>query len=105
MNAHQRKKLACEKHRRMPLGSDVLVRKVFPSSGEEVFLKAKISKHDSARPNMCIVVFEDESSSWVSLYNVKPTLRLNVRPWWRVLKDKTRAAKATLKNQIERELT
>lgn len=75
MNAHQRKKWMCEKHMRLPLGSAVIVH------GRP----AKISKHDSRRMHCCVVEFTDKegSWSWVTIKEVKPVLRLKVRPWWR----------------------
>jgi hypothetical protein len=77
MNAHQRRKFACWKHMTMPLGSEVIV----------YGRPATVFKHDSRRPNRCIVKFTDtdhpHDTQWVTIARVKPVKRLKVRPWWR----------------------
>lgn len=94
MNAHQRKKLAAAKHYRMPLGCDVLVR----IPGTPIYRKAKVWKHDSQRPNVCIVEYPDGAHDWVTLYRVQPTQVNKVRPWWRVTREK-HAAKSNPSNK------
>lgn len=90
MNAHQRRVWMNEKHMRLPLGSEVIV------NGRP----AKIMKHDSERPHLCIVEYTDErgvgqglSHGWVPVKQVKPLKRLKVRPWYRVMREQRRSHK------------
>jgi len=87
MNSHQRRKFAVEKHMRMPLGCDVVV-----SCYRGHRRTAQLVKHDSQRPNTCIVRFTDidckDEECWISLYRVRPVLRQKIRPWWRSRYDK-----------------
>lgn len=82
MNSHQRRKWMAEKHMRMPLGSQVIVRGQY---------KAEVVKHDRQSPHKCIVQRADNGrGEWVSIAQIKPVVRMKVRPWWRVMNDKTR---------------
>lgn len=81
MNSHQRRKFMAEKHMRMPLGSKVTVRS---DSGKEY--PARIFKHD--RGHKAIVDFENGSNGWVPISRIRPVERLNVRPWWRDMRNK-----------------
>lgn len=81
MNARQRRLFAAWKHSRLPLGSAVIVRGV---------KRGKVWKHDSQRPNTCIVHYHDDNGAyvgyeWVPLAQVQPVKRVKVKPWYRRL--------------------
>ncbi len=84
MNAHQRRVWMNEKHMRLPLGSKVIYRERL----------ATIFKHCSHSPYRCIIAFDrglpQETTQWVAISELKPVLRLKVRPWYRDMRNKRR---------------